>query len=33
MMKAFKRIKEQPIRKRLSDLVRAVADNKPLLDD
>lgn len=32
MMKAFKRIKEQPIRKRLSDLVRAVADNKPLLD-
>ncbi|MDX2112636.1 MAG: helix-turn-helix domain-containing protein [Alphaproteobacteria bacterium] len=32
MMKAFKRIKEQPIRKRLSDLVRAVAENKPLLD-
>jgi transcriptional regulator with XRE-family HTH domain len=32
MMKAFKRINEQAIRKRLSDLVRAVADNKPLLD-
>lgn len=32
MMKAFKRIKEQVIRKRLSDLVRAVADNKALLD-
>jgi len=32
MMKAFKRIDEQVIRKRLSDLVRAVADNKSLLD-
>ena len=32
MMKAFKRIKEQMIRKRLADLVRAVADNKALLD-
>ncbi|MGE0754775.1 MAG: helix-turn-helix domain-containing protein [Alphaproteobacteria bacterium] len=32
MMKAFKRIKEQVIRKRLADLVRAVADNKALLD-
>jgi len=32
MMKAFKRIKEQTIRKRLSDLVRAVADNKPILE-
>ncbi len=32
MMKAFKRIKEQVIRKRLSDLVRAVADNKAILD-
>jgi transcriptional regulator with XRE-family HTH domain len=32
MMKAFKRINEQMIRKRLADLVRAVADNKTLLD-
>lgn len=32
MMKAFKGIKEQVIRKRLADLVRAVADNKALLD-
>lgn len=32
MMKAFKRIKEQVIRKRLADLVRAVADNKAILD-
>lgn len=32
MMKAFKRIKEQVIRKRLADLVRAVAENKALLD-
>jgi transcriptional regulator with XRE-family HTH domain len=32
MMKAFKRIPEQVIRKRLSDLVRAVADNKSILD-
>ncbi len=32
MMKAFKRIKEQVIRKRLSDLVRAVADNKTIMD-
>jgi transcriptional regulator with XRE-family HTH domain len=32
MMKAFKRIGEQSVRKRLSDLVRAIADNKTLLD-
>ncbi|MFW0776529.1 MAG: helix-turn-helix domain-containing protein [Rickettsiales bacterium] len=32
MMKAFKRIKEQVIRKRLSDLVRAVADNRTILE-
>jgi transcriptional regulator with XRE-family HTH domain len=32
MMKAFKRIGEQPVRKRLSDLVRAIADNKTMLD-
>ncbi len=32
MMKAFKRITEQVIRKRLSDLVRAMADSKAILD-
>lgn len=32
MMKAFKRIKEQVVRKRLSDLVRAIADNRAVLD-
>jgi transcriptional regulator with XRE-family HTH domain len=32
MMKAFKRISEQSIRKRLADLVRAVADNQAILD-
>ncbi|NBO18296.1 MAG: XRE family transcriptional regulator [Proteobacteria bacterium] len=32
MMKAFKRIKEQTVRKRLADLVRAVADQRTLLD-
>lgn len=32
MMKAFKRIKEQAIRKRMADLVRAVADNKTIMD-
>ncbi len=32
MMKAFTRIKEQVIRKRLSDLVRAVAENKAILE-
>lgn len=32
MMKAFKRIGTQQVRKRLSDLVRAIADNKTVLD-
>lgn len=32
IMKAFKRIKEQVIRKRLADLVRAVADNKAIME-
>jgi transcriptional regulator with XRE-family HTH domain len=32
MMKAFKRIKEQVVRKRLSDLVRAIAENKTILE-
>lgn len=32
MMKAFKRISEVGVRKRVSDLVRAIADNKPMLD-
>ena len=32
IMKAFKRIKEQVIRKRLADLVRAVADNKAMME-
>ena len=32
MMKAFKRIKEHTIRKRLADMVRAIADNKPIID-
>ena len=32
MMKAFKRIKEQNVRKRIADLVRAVAEQKTLLD-
>lgn len=32
MMKAFKRIKEQVIRKRLADMVRAIADQKPVMD-
>lgn len=32
MMKSFTRIKEPVIRKRLADLLRAVADNKTLLD-
>src|SRR5262245_27875798 len=31
-MKAFKRIPEQVVRKRVADLVRAIADNKALLD-
>ena len=33
MMKAFKRIKEQPVRKRLADLVRAIAEHKAILED
>ena len=33
MMKAFKRIREQVIRKRLADLVRAVAENKTILEE
>ena len=32
MMKAFKRIKEQLVRKRLSDLVRAVADTRTIIE-
>ena len=32
LMKAFKRIKEQLIRKRLSDLVRAIADNRTIIE-
>lgn len=32
MMKAFKRISEQPVRKRIADLVRAIADEKMLMD-
>ncbi len=32
MMKAFKRIAEPSIRKRLADLVRAVAENKSIMD-
>lgn len=32
MMKAFKRIREQVVRKRLSDLVRAIADNRSVME-
>jgi transcriptional regulator with XRE-family HTH domain len=32
LMKAFKRIKEQIVRKRLSDLVRAIADNRTIIE-
>ncbi len=32
MMKAFKRIAQQTVRKRLSDLVRAIADNRGVID-
>ncbi len=32
MMKAFKRIKVQAIRKRLADLVRAIADNRLIME-
>lgn len=31
-MKAFKRIPEQMVRKRVADLVRAIADNKAIID-
>jgi len=32
MMKAFRRIKEQQVRKRMSDLVRAVADSRTVIE-
>lgn len=32
MMKAFKRIKEQVVRKRVADMVRAIADSKPIIE-
>lgn len=32
MMKSFKRIKEPVIRKRLADLLRAIAENKTIID-
>jgi len=32
MMKSFKRIKEPAVRKRLADLLRAISENKTLLD-
>ncbi len=32
IMKAFKRIKEQVVRKRVADLVRAIADNKSIME-
>ena len=32
IMKAFKRINEQHVRKRISDLVRAIADDKSIVD-
>ena len=32
LMKAFKRIKEQLVRKRISDLVRAIADNRTVIE-
>lgn len=32
LMKAFKRIKEQVVRKRVSDLIRAIADNRSILE-
>lgn len=32
MMKSFKRIKEPMVRKRVADLLRAVAENKTLID-
>lgn len=33
MMKAFKRIKEQSVRKRMADLVRAVAEQRALIEE
>ncbi|MDE3060383.1 MAG: helix-turn-helix transcriptional regulator [Pseudomonadota bacterium] len=32
MMKAFKRISQQSIRKRITDMVRAIADNQAVMD-
>ena len=32
LMKAFKRIKVQTVRKRISDLVRAIADNRTIIE-
>ena len=32
MMKAFKRISEQSVRKRLADLVRAIADDRTIME-
>ena len=32
LMKAFKRIKEQSVRKRISDLVRAIAENRTIVE-
>ena len=32
LMKAFKRIKEQLVRKRVSDLVRSIADNRTIME-
>jgi len=32
LMKAFKEIKEQVVRKRIADLVRGIADNKAIID-
>lgn len=32
IMKAFKRIREQVVRKRLADLVRAIAENRPVIE-
>jgi len=32
LMKAFKRIKAQTVRKRISDLVRAIADNRTIIE-
>jgi transcriptional regulator with XRE-family HTH domain len=32
LMKAFKRIKEQIVRKRIADLIRAIADNRTIIE-